>query len=130
MPEAVPVTDPTIPQVLLFGHLGSGKSSLLAALMRAGEIQGEALHGEVQEASGRLAEIRDAVCRGTALTRTESELMSYLVRVRPWRRGGEARSFILHDCFPTAFNYIEAETDGGEMMQFDISLDINRIEPQ
>jgi len=37
------------------------------------------------------------------------------------------KSFTLHDCFCTAFNYVEAETDGGEMMQFDISLDINRI---
>src|SRR5918994_5574243 len=101
MAEAVPVTDPTVPQVLLFGHVGSGKSSLLAALMRAGETQGETLHGEVQEASGRLAEIRDAVYRGTKLSRTETELMSYVVRVRPWRRGsadGEARTIILHDC--------------------------------
>ena len=100
MAEAASVTDPTIPQVLLFGHAGSGKSSLLAALMRAGEIQGEALHGEVQEASGRLAEIRDAVYRGTALVPTETELMSYQVRVRPWKRDRDAtaRTFILHDC--------------------------------
>ena len=87
--------------MLLFGHAGAGKSSLLAALMRAGETQGEALHGEVQEASGRLAEIRDAVYRGTALARTETELMSYTVRVRPWQRGShedEPLSFILHDC--------------------------------
>lgn len=101
MPEPVPITDPAIPQVLLFGHVGSGKSSLLAALMRAGETQGETLHGEVQEASGRLAEIRDAVYRGTKLARTETELMSYVVRVRPWRRGsadGGAQTIILHDC--------------------------------
>ena len=87
MADAAPITDPTIPQVLLFGHVGSGKSSLLAALMRAGETQGETLHGEVQEPSGRLAEIRDAVYRGTKLARTETELMSYVVRVRPWRPG-------------------------------------------
>jgi hypothetical protein len=102
MAEAIPVTDPTTPQVLLFGHVGSGKSSLLAALMRAGEIQGAALDGEVQEASGRLAEIRDAVYRGAALARTETELMSYVVRVRPWRRGqaggGESKTIIVHDC--------------------------------
>jgi predicted GTPase len=101
MADAAPITDPTIPQVLLFGHVGSGKSSLLAALMRAGETQGDTLYGEVQEASGRLAEIRDAVYRGAKLTRTETELMSYVVRVRPWRRGsadGEARTIILHDC--------------------------------
>jgi hypothetical protein len=40
------------------------------------------------------------------------------------------KSFILHDCFPTAFNYIEAEVDGGEMMQFDLSASITRIEMQ
>lgn len=40
------------------------------------------------------------------------------------------KSFVLHDCFPTAFNYIEAETDGGEMMQFDISFSVTRIEMQ
>jgi hypothetical protein len=106
--EAAPITDATIPQVLLFGHAGSGKSSLLAALMRAGEIQGEALHGEVQEASGRLAEIRDAVYRGAALARTETELMSYQVRVRPWKRDRDAaaRTFILHDCSGEAAEYL------------------------
>lgn len=32
------------------------------------------------------------------------------------------KSFVLHDCFPTAFNYIEAEVDGGEMMRFDLAV--------
>lgn len=40
------------------------------------------------------------------------------------------KSFVLHDCYPTAFNYIEAETDGSEMMQFDLSCSITRIEMQ
>jgi hypothetical protein len=40
------------------------------------------------------------------------------------------KSYILHDCYPTAFNYIEAEVDGGEMMQFDISFTVTRIEMQ
>src|SRR6478672_1773203 len=93
--------DPAIPQVLLFGHVGAGKSSLLAALMRAGEAQGETLHGDVQEASGRLAAVRDAVYRGTALAQTDTELTSYTIRIRPWRDGAapaEPQTVILHDC--------------------------------
>jgi hypothetical protein len=93
---------PDTPQVLLFGHAGAGKSSLLAALVRAGEAQGETLRGEVQESSGRLSAIRDAVYRGTELERTNTELTSYTVRVRPWRVGpvavAEPVTVLLHDC--------------------------------
>src|SRR5262249_51324107 len=94
--------DPTVPQVLLFGHVGAGKSSLLAALVRAGEVQGETLGGEVQESSGRLASIREAVYRGIPLERTDTELTSYTIRLRPWRHGpnavGDSTTIILHDC--------------------------------
>jgi len=93
--------DASVPQVLLFGHVGAGKSSLLAALMRAGEAQGETLHGEVQEASGRLAAVRDAVYRGTSLAQSDTELTSYTIRLRPWRDGSspaEPQTVILHDC--------------------------------
>src|SRR6478672_5412739 len=101
MTNPEPSLDPTVPQVLLFGHVGAGKSSLLAALVQAGAAQGEALRGEVQESSGRLAAIRDAVYRGTALANAETELTSYTVRLRPWRVGptavGEPQTIILHD---------------------------------
>src|SRR5262245_6843265 len=93
---------PDSPQVLLFGHTGAGKSSLLGALLRAGEPQGEALRGEILEASGRLASIRDAVYRGTALVRTDTELTTYVVRLRPWRVGTrtvtDPVTVVLHDC--------------------------------
>ena len=83
MADSEPPIDSSIPQVLLFGHVGAGKSSLLAALMQAGTAQGETLRGEVQEASGRLAAVRDAVYRGTVLERSDTELTSYTIRLRP-----------------------------------------------
>ena len=94
--------DPDTPQVLLFGHTGAGKSALLAALVRAGEIQGDTLHGEVQESSGRLAALREAVYRGTELARSDTELTSYTIRLRPWRDGmhsvADPTTVVLHDC--------------------------------
>src|SRR5690348_18500672 len=100
MADSEPPVDSSIPQVLLFGHVGAGKSSLLAALMQAGTAQGETLRGEVQEASGRLAAVRDAVYRGTVLERSDTELTSYTIRLRPWRNGAgaEAKTLVLHDC--------------------------------
>ena len=93
---------PSVPQVLLFGHSGAGKSALLGALFQAGEKQGETLGGEVLEATGRLASLREATYRGTALERTNTELVSYLIRLRPWRIGtrpvGDAVTILLHDC--------------------------------
>ena len=100
---AEPLLTPTpIPQVLLFGHTGAGKSSLLARAHAAGETQGETLRGEVLEATGRLASIRDAVYRGTELARTETELTSYTVRLRPWRRGIAGRMSHLRSSSTTA----------------------------
>jgi hypothetical protein len=40
------------------------------------------------------------------------------------------KSFILHECHPTAFNYIEAESNGAEVMKFDLSFHVTRIEMQ
>ncbi len=97
-----PPADPSIPQVLLFGHSGAGKSALLGALYQAGEKQGETLLGEVLESSGRLASLRDAVYRGTELEPTHTELTSYTVRLRPWRVGArvvtEPITIVLNDC--------------------------------
>src|SRR5579872_6880480 len=94
--------DPTIPQVLLFGHSGAGKSALLGALLQAGEMQGETLLGELLEPSGRLASIRDAIYGGKELEKTHTELTSYTVRLRPWRVGtrvvSEPVAIVLHDC--------------------------------
>lgn len=38
------------------------------------------------------------------------------------------KSYTLHDCHPTAFSYIEAEVDGAEVMKFDLSFHVTRIE--
>lgn len=97
-----PPTAPDIPQVLLFGHSGAGKSALLGALFQAGEKQGDVLLGEVQDSSGRLESLRDATYRGVELERTTTELTSYVLRLRPWRIDGkpvvEPFTIVLHDC--------------------------------
>src|SRR5262245_10698418 len=100
--EPPPPPDPDTPQVLLFGHSGSGKSALLGALLRAGQTQGPVLRGEVLEPSGRLASIHNAVYNGPDLARTDDVLTSYTVRLRPWREGAktvtEPVTVLLHDC--------------------------------
>lgn len=97
-----PPPDPHTPQVLLFGHSGAGKSAILGALLRAAETQGPTLRGEVVEATGRLASIRDAVYRGTVLEPAAADLTSYPVRLRPWqervRALGESVTVVVNDC--------------------------------
>src|SRR5262245_33159506 len=98
---APPPLDRKTPQVLLFGHTGSGKSALLGALLRAAETQGPTLRGEVLESSGKLASIRDAVYRGDNLDPTAGEITSYTVRLRPWREGSKTVTdpvtLVIHD---------------------------------
>src|SRR3954468_2807352 len=102
----VPPPDRTTPQVLLFGHTGSGKSALLGALLKAAETQGATLRGEALESSGPLATMRDAVYRGDKLEPTAPEINSYTVRLRPWREGTrtvtDPVTLVIHDCAGTA----------------------------
>ena len=97
-----PPIEPGTPQVLLFGHSGAGKSALLGALYQAGEKQGEILLGELLEPSGRLSSLRDATYSGIELERTHAELVTYIVRLRPWRVGTraltDAFTVVLNDC--------------------------------
>jgi hypothetical protein len=97
-----PPPEPTIPRVLLFGHRGAGKSALIGALLQAGETQGETLRGEVVHSSVDLPRIRDAVYNGAKIEPHQRELVSYTIRMRPWRVGtkpmGEPMSVILDDC--------------------------------
>lgn len=93
------------PRVLLFGHRGAGKSALIGALLQAGETQGETLRGEVVHSSVDLPRIRDSVYNGAKVEPVEPvrrELVSYALRLRPWRVGGkpvgEPMSVILDDC--------------------------------
>jgi hypothetical protein len=97
-----PPTDPTIPRVLLFGHRGAGKSALIGALLKAGETQGDVLRGEVVHSSVDLPRIRDAVYSGGKLDPQTAELVSYTVKLKPWRVGpkpvGPAMTVTLDDC--------------------------------
>lgn len=91
--------DPAAPRILLFGHPGSGKSSLLGALQRAGETQGEHLGAEVLDPSGRLPKIREYIYTGTSFERTHTELVTYELRLKPWRVGARPPgSVVIHDC--------------------------------
>ncbi|HSQ57246.1 MAG TPA: hypothetical protein VLM40_16095, partial [Gemmata sp.] len=99
-PEPPPPVD--APQVLLFGHSGAGKSSVLGALLKAAETEGPRLRAEVLDPSGRLASIRDTIYRGAELERSNTELTSYTVRLRPWREGtrplAEPLTVVINDC--------------------------------
>lgn len=110
-----PPAPPGTPQVLLFGYTGAGKSALLGALLKAAETQGPTLRGEVLEASGRLASIRDAVYKGSELAPAAAELTSYTVRLRPWRDGtkavAEPATVVVHDCSGKAAESLLAHPD-------------------
>lgn len=99
-PQPEPALD--VPRVLLFGHRGAGKSALVGALLQAGETQGETLRGEVVHSSVDLPRIRDAVYSGTKLDPYKTDLVSYTIRLRPWRVGtkpvGDPLTVVLDDC--------------------------------
>lgn len=99
-PETPP--DPSAPRVLLFGHRGAGKSALIGALLQAGETQGEVLRSQVVHSSADLPRIRDAVYEGRRIEPSQRELVSYTIRLRPWRPStrepGEPMSVVLDDC--------------------------------
>lgn len=101
MPSSTDTQPLDVPRVLLFGHRGSGKSALIGALLKAGEVQGETLRGEVLHSSPELPLIRDAAYSGT-LESTSSELKSFTIRLRPWRVGTRAvtdpLTVVLDDC--------------------------------
>lgn len=101
-PSPTPEPAPDVPRVLLFGHRGAGKSALVGALLQAGQTQGETLRGEVVHSSVDLPRIRDAVYAGTKLDPYKTDLVSYSVRLRPWRVGtkpvGDPLTVVLDDC--------------------------------
>jgi hypothetical protein len=73
--------DRTTPQVLLFGHPGSGKSSLLGALLQASDTQPTVLGDEVVDPSRRLQLIRDHVYTGAHFQNTRTELVAYRIEL-------------------------------------------------
>ena len=84
-PEPQPAPGPDTPRVLLLGHAGSGKSSLLGALVRAGESQGDQLGAEVIDTAHNLDAVRDHLYYGKPLADARPELATHVVRLRPWR---------------------------------------------
>src|SRR4051812_41189922 len=84
----------TPPQILLFGHPGSGKTHLLGALLRASEVQPDALGGTVADLTGHLTAIRAAVYGDGNLKATHTEIVAVPVQYR----GPEPADFLLFDC--------------------------------
>ena len=88
-----PTTDaPDAPRLLLFGPPGTGKSSLLGALLQASDTRPAALGARVDDPSGRIAMIRDHVYGDLGLAVSQTELVTYHLRLTPdgyffvWRR--------------------------------------------
>src|SRR5436190_1736161 len=110
-----PPTDPAVPHVLLFGHRGAGKSALVGALLQAGETQRDTLRGEVVNSSADVPRIRDAVYGGKQIEPHGAELVSYVVRLRPWQSGKKAEGaplvVVLDDCDGKAAEALLAHPD-------------------
>jgi hypothetical protein len=97
---------PDTPRVLLLGHAGSGKSSLLGALLRAGEEQGELLRAEVIDPAHNLDAVRDHLYFNKPLAAPRKPLDTHLVRLVPWWKGTEPDF--------DAFNVVLLDCDGSE----------------
>ena len=68
-------TAPRWVRLLVFGLPGSGKSSLLGALVQASRLQAAVLKGQIADDTGRLAELRRRTYTGTfPPTTTEAAL--------------------------------------------------------
>lgn len=83
MPPTPPATDRSTPRVLLFGHPGSGKSSLLGALLQAAETQRGRLGFDLPDPPRTLELLRDHIYHDTDFENTGTELVRYVVRLRP-----------------------------------------------
>jgi hypothetical protein len=98
--------DPAAPRILLFGHPGSGKSSLLGALHRAGEQLG----AEIIDPSGRLPRISQHIYARTPLERTQTELITYELLLKHGANR-PVQSFVIHDCDGNAANALLKHPD-------------------
>src|SRR5262249_3966276 len=108
MPATAPeiTTAASAPRVLLFGHPGSGKSSLLGALLQASDTQPDRLEAEVTDPDRRLALMRDAVDGGGQVEQDRAPLATHVIEVRPLATEGEPvptpYQVVLMDCDGTA----------------------------
>ncbi|QDU23014.1 P-loop NTPase family protein [Urbifossiella limnaea] len=82
------------PQILLFGHPGSGKTHLLGALLRASDAQPAALGGTVADLTGHLEPVRAAVYADGNLKAAGTEVNTFRVQYRT----PEPTDFVLIDC--------------------------------
>src|SRR5262249_60932032 len=91
MPATAPeiTTAASAPRVLLFGHPGSGKSSLLGALLQASDTQPDRLEAEVTDPDRRLELMRDAVYGGGPVEQDRAPLVKHVIEGRPLATEGE-----------------------------------------
>src|SRR6266478_4345624 len=83
-------------RVLLIGLPGSGKSSLLGALVQAGASQAAVLKGELADQTGKLAELRKSTYTGALPAVTEA-VTAYPLRFEPEGHKASAIAAMLLD---------------------------------
>lgn len=89
MTATAPPIPATAPRVLLFGHRGSGKSSLLGALLRASDTQPDTLEAEIVDPQHSLDAIRDSIYSGSAFQPLRTEVIRHVIEVHPLADEGE-----------------------------------------
>jgi hypothetical protein len=104
-----------VPRILLFGHPGSGKSSLLGALLQASDVQPERLEAEVTDPGRRLELLRDAVYHGADTDPGRTPIVTHLIHVRPLATEGEPvpepYPIVILDCDGAAANALLKHPD-------------------
>jgi hypothetical protein len=89
---------PATPRVLLFGPPGTGKTSLLGALLQVSNTRPKALGATVEDLSGRLVMIHDHVYGDGGLELTHTELVTYTLRLTPATAELVPAEVVLMDC--------------------------------
>jgi hypothetical protein len=94
--------------IVLFGMPDAGKTSLLGALVQAAQKQSRALHGELDDASGKLLSLQQQVY-ADKMKRTDVEVVGYPVVFHPMPEGNAsspAVEAIFYDCDGRAANQV------------------------
>ncbi len=88
MLATAPPIPATTPRVLIFGHPGSGKSSLLGALLRASDAQPDTLEAEIEDPKRSLDSIRDSVYGEAETEPPRGEVIRHDITIRPLAEAG------------------------------------------